>query len=240
MNAAINAARAKPMWEAIYNLLSSGVSATPESRAAFRRRLEEAADQIGDKRLKYEYKRALRDRFFEEGRAKVKRRPAAPLRPMLAAEFSRVERMRHLAVILLRHPHLLPEVEEALISLDLPSPLDRLREAMHDWLEAAPALDSATLLSHLEASDLAEEAARVSSSSQGVLPRCVCSDVTPAEAAEEWWNLFELLREPELESEAKAVRQTFDAEPALAAQQLIALRTAQLRAQAAGFSDDEE
>ncbi len=62
----------------------------------------------------------------------------------------------------------------------------------------------------------------------------------PAEAAEEWWGLFELLKEPELREEAEAVRRTFEADPAKAAQRLVALGMARLRAQAAGFADDED
>ena len=232
--------RAKPLSEALYALLSEGTPATPEGRAQLRRRLEQSAARIGDRALAGEYRRALLDRFFGERRAKG-RRPAAGLpRPALSAEIGRRERLRHLVVILLRHPCLLPDVEEALARFDLPPPLDRLRETMHDWLEAAPVLDSTTLLSHLEASGLAEEAARVSSGSRGVLPRCIRGDAMPAEAAEEWWGLFELLKEPELREEAEAVQRTFDAEPAKAAQQLIALGMARLRAQAAGFADDED
>ena len=242
MAAVLAAAQARSLWESIYDLLRSGSPATPDGRAALRRRLEEASARIGDKRLRYEYRRALLDRYFEDGRARTKPgQRSAPLpRPALTAEIGRGERVRHLLVILIHHPHLLPDVEETLTSLELRPPLDQLREAMHDWLEASPTLDSATLLSHLEASGLAEEAARISSTSQGVLPRCVRPGAMPAEAAEEWWSLFELLREPELREEAKAIEQTFDADPARAAQQLIALRLAQLRAQSAGFMEDEE
>jgi DNA primase len=56
---------ARPLSTALYDLLREGQGdATPEQRAAFRTRLEEAARRIPDRALSSEYRRALLDRFF--------------------------------------------------------------------------------------------------------------------------------------------------------------------------------
>ncbi|MFC7689384.1 toprim domain-containing protein [Paeniroseomonas aquatica] len=60
---------ARPLSVALYDLLAgASPPATPEQRAGFRNRLEEAAKAIPDRALAAEYKRALLDRFFASGR----------------------------------------------------------------------------------------------------------------------------------------------------------------------------
>src|SRR3954447_11282703 len=56
---------ARPLAECLYDLLREGAGdTTPEQRAAFRTRLEEAAKRIPDKALAGEYRSVLLDRFF--------------------------------------------------------------------------------------------------------------------------------------------------------------------------------
>src|ERR1700691_6251672 len=57
--------------------------------------------------------------------------------------------------VLLRHPGLLHDVEEALGTIDLAAPLARLRNELVLWAEHAQALDSGALLTHLTSAGLA-------------------------------------------------------------------------------------
>ena len=60
---------ARPLADALYGLLREAVGgATPEARAAFRTRLDQAARRIPDKALSDEYLEALRGRFYEDRR----------------------------------------------------------------------------------------------------------------------------------------------------------------------------
>ena len=142
---------ATPLADALYDLLrEAGGDATPEQRAAFLHRLEEAAERIPDKALASEYREALLDRFFAARRSRRAptgrtrhRRGAAPgprglhLRPDSVA----MERARILTAILLRHPSLLRDVEHAYAGLELPAPLGVLRDALIEWAETAEILD---------------------------------------------------------------------------------------------------
>ncbi len=62
---------ARPLAEALYEMLrEGGGDSTPEQRAAFRTRLEDAARRIPDKTLAGEYRRELQNRFFDAQRKK--------------------------------------------------------------------------------------------------------------------------------------------------------------------------
>ena len=220
---------ARPLADALYDLLraESGGN-TPERLAAFRGRLEAAAGRIQDKTLASEYRRALLDRFFA-----ARRRGAPAARPILLprsppdAARAAAERCRALLAILLRHPQLLHDVEEALNTLDLPPPFDRLRREIESWSLTAPALDSAALIAQLGAAGLAEEAAQVLSAVPVPLPACAASDAQPAEAEAGWWHIFGLMHRSRLEAEVAAASRDFALRPDDAAQRrLIALCTA--------------
>ena len=198
---------ARPLADALYDLLRAGIGEeTPERRAALRARLEAAAAQIRDKSLAGEYRRALLDRFFA-----ARRRNGAPAsRPILLArpapdpQGAAAERCRTLVAILLRHPVLLHDVEEALGRLELPEALDRLRRAILAWSVTAPALDSAALIAQLHAAGLAAEVAQVLSAVPVPLPACAAPDAQPAEAEAGWWHIFALMHRSQLEEEVAA------------------------------------
>ncbi len=138
---------ARPLAEALFDIVRETTGeATPEQRAALRGRLEEAAGRIRDKALAGEYRRALLDRFFQR-RVPAGRR-AGPVarairvqRPVPAPAVAEAERCRTLLAILLRHPGLLHDVEEALGGIDLPAPLARLRNEILGWAERSQALE---------------------------------------------------------------------------------------------------
>jgi DNA primase len=138
------------------------------------------------------------------------------------------EQARNLVAILLRHPALLQDVEEAFGSISLPSPLAELRAAMFDWSEGAERLDSGLLMTHLTAIGLAAEAAQALSASPNPLPECAAPDAMPAEAEEGWWHFFGLMHRDRLDEEVALAIRAFERQPDQAAQRrLISLRTAQ-------------
>ena len=223
---------ARPLSEVLYDLLTEGrPAATPEQRAALRRRLTEAAAAIPDRMLAAEYRRVLLDRFFAglrrpwrgQGGAPALRLPRLPVDPPAV----RLERARNLLAILLRHPLLLPEVEEPLAGLDLPEgPCTRLRDAMLAWLAGAETLDSADLFAHLAGCGL-EDAAAWATRGPG-LSAAAAPEAQPKEALDGWWHFFGLLRgEAELIADrAEAERMLVETNDPVAQQRLIRLTEA--------------
>jgi DNA primase len=193
---------ATPLADALYDLLreASG-DATPEQRAAFLTRLDQAAGRISDKALAGEYREALRGRFYaarRRGRGARFGGPAtAPLRaaprPQPASGIVATERARILTAILLRHPAIWHDVEHAYAGLDLPRPFDTLRTALRDWIETADVLDSQALMSHLTLSGLNAEADQALATVPVPLPACAALAAMPAEAEAGWWHIFGFL-----------------------------------------------
>ena len=224
---------ARPLVDTLFDVLREGGGEGPEARAALRARLDAAAEKIADKGLAAEYRAALRDRFFasRKPRGGVAGR-GAPVRrgARVAAEAgaSQTERARLLTALLLRHPGLLRDTEEAWANLDLPGPLARLRDAVLH-IEDHAALDSASLLAHLTASGLAADAASVLSASMP-LPTSARADAMPAEAEGEWWHLFGLMRGlSRLDHEVAEAARAYERDQTEAAQRrLIGLANARL------------
>ncbi|MCB4823629.1 DNA primase [Roseicella aerolata] len=218
---------AKPLSVALYDLLTEGKPAgTPEQRAAMRGRLEEAARRIPDKVLSGEYRRALLDRFFEANRRPMSgpgaRRapwpgrgerpigiPGLP-RPPIDQPAIRLERARNILAILLRHPILLPEVEEALVALDLPAgDCQALRAVMLAWFADAEALDSGSLTGHLARCGMGNAVTWVTRANG--LCAAAQPEAQPKEALDGWWHFFGLLQ-----GESELVQDLADAQRLLA------------------------
>ena len=221
---------ARPLADALYESMRRG-DTTPEQRAAFRARLEAAARRIPDKSLAGEYRSALIDRFFAERSTRKNSRFKPPVRLAARTLFTpaaaSAERERILTVILLRHPGLLHDVEDAYAKLALPHPLERLRATLLAWSETVDALDSAALITHLQHSGLATEVAQALSDVSGSLPACAATDAMPADAEAGWWHFFGLMNAGRLEDEVAAARRAFEERADEAAQRrLVALRAA--------------
>ncbi len=189
---------ARPMSEALFGLIAEGrPAATPEQRAALRNRLSGAAGAIADKALGAEYRRILLDRFFAAtrqqgpgGRPPPARRPP---RPAISEGPIRAERARMLLAVILRHPWLLAQVEEALGLLDLPDgPPAQLRAAILAWHPAAERVDSEGLIAHLRTSGW-EDAVAWALSPAG-LPLAARAEALPGEVEEGFWHFFLRLR----------------------------------------------
>ncbi len=211
-------AGARPLAEALFDLLrEGGDEATPEGRAAFRHRLEDAAGRIPDKALAGEYRRALLDRFFARprtGGARARageRRPAARfVREAVAGGAPSHERARILTAILLRHPALLHDVAHAYEGLHLEGAPARLRDALLAIAAAADhALDSEGVISQLSHSGIEGELSQVFAASSLPLPACARPDAMPAEAEAGWWHYFGLLDPRRLDAEISATEQDY-------------------------------
>ena len=207
-------ASARPLSEALFDLLREGADdSTPERRAAFRHRLEDAAGRIPDKALAGEYRRTLLDRFFaarsRPGRADARKPAARFVREAVAGGAAPHERARILTAILLRHPSLLHDVAHAYEGLHLEGGPARLRDALLTTAGADHALDSAGLISHLSHSGVEGELSQVFAASSLPLPACARPDAMPAEAEAGWWHYFGLLDPGRLDAEIEATREDY-------------------------------
>jgi DNA primase len=217
---------ARPLAECLYDLLHEGMTDTsPEQRAAFRTRLEDAAKRIPDKALAGEYRSVLLDRFFasrrrdrggpgsanRSGYHRSSLNQAAPHRtgprPPADARAIAAERARILTAILLRHPGLFHDVEHAYAGLELEPPLAQLRDAIAEWAIHAEVLDSEALMDHLDGFGLNTEVGKVLAGTPVPLPVCASSAAMPAEAEEGWWHIFGFLNVDRLREEVDLARQ---------------------------------
>jgi len=238
---------ARPLAVALFDLLAGDRPlATPEQRADLRNRLEAAARTIPDRALAAEYRRALLDRYFDTfrrpppprgprsqgGQGAWRGRPAplgvpGIIRAPIDAPAIRAERARNLLAIILRHPMLLPEVEESLADIDLPEGEPAaLRAAIFAWFATADVLDSARLMDQL-ASDGMQQSVTWATRPAGL---CAAAGeaAQPGEALDGWWHFFGLLRgEAELiEDRAAAQKSLFETNDPAAQQRLIRLTEA--------------
>jgi DNA primase len=211
-NAAFQAVldRARPLAQTLYDLLAEGTSGSPESRAALRHKLNEAASQIGDKSLAAEYRRALQDTFFARRPSRFRAKPAAnpPFRPNLdnATRDATMERERVLTAILLRHPALLAETAHAYEGIVMSIQHDSLRTALLDANDASSRLDSAALMDHLASVGLDVAARRVLAEAPVPLPACARPEALSEAALAGWWHYFGLLDPHRLDAEIAAAR----------------------------------
>lgn len=222
---------AKPLSQALFDGLREGVStATPEARAQLLARLMEAAGRIADRSLAGEYRQDLRTRFYAlRGRTNGRTPPSLPpARTAPDGGTAMLQRLRLLTVILLRHPDLIADVEEAFCRLELPPGLHRLRSALIDRADQAHRdggpLDSAGLIDHLHHVGLSAEVEQVLSAVAVGLPECARDTAMPAEAEAGWWHFFGLMHPDRLETEIQDARRAFTDRPDEEAQRrLIAL-----------------
>ena len=235
---------AQPLSEALYTLVAGNTQpATPEARAALRHRLEEAARTIPDKTLAGEYRRTLLDRFFA-ARPRPGGKPPPPriIRRAPDPAAARADAARCALAILIANPWLIPQVEEALVSLELPGgPATRLQNGLGSWLSAPHALDSASLIAHL-AQGGENDALAWAMRPEG-LPQAARPNTQPGDAENGWWHFFLRLRGEEslLEDQRAAERdwiETNDPGAALRLQRLTEALAAQRRGEADGAESD--
>lgn len=248
---------ALPISEVLFDMLAEGANlTTPEGRAQFRGKLVETAGKITDKSLAGEYRSLLLDRFFANrprngGKKNTGPQKPAPLRvprPVIDPAAADAERGRILTVILLNHPQLLPDIEEAFSLLDLPEDCETLREAFSAYLTDHNAhqsaaklqtgnetLDLQSLLTHLQKTALGAVATRIMQAAP--LPAGAMAGASLAEAADLWWEMFGLMRSSRLKlrDQRDEQRQRYLAAPddPQTVQKFIRLNTALARAERA-------
>ena len=190
--------------------------------------IETAARRIPDRTLASEYRRVLLDRFFA-GRNTRQRSSAKQViaRPSPTSDTVTTERLRILTAILLRHPIILRDVEQACAGLELPPPLALLHNCIQEWSEITEILDSQALISHLTASGLHAEVDQVLAMAPVPLPACASSTAMPAEAEAGWWHIFGFLNVQRLGEEIALAEAAFRQDMTPQNQnRLIALKTA--------------
>ena len=198
---------ARPLDAALFDLLRLAGETTPEQRVQFRRRLEAAAGAIGDRALSAAYRGALLDRFFAATRRNAPRPQSRAVRPSLdigsgGISTADANRARMLVAILVHHPGLSLDLEEAFGALTLPEGLKALRDAMLAYFSDADTLDSVTLVNHLHALGLMAELSPILDDT----PSCGRPEAQPAEAEAGWWHFYGLMHRNGLEHARDAAR----------------------------------
>jgi DNA primase len=171
--------------------------------------------------------------------------------------------MRMLLAILLRHPDLLHDVEQAFCHLELPEGLASVRAAMLDWsgtpcgtldalgrpvgeengdeASASPPLDSASLIAHLHSAGLSAQMDVILAPSPLPVAAAASAEAMPAEAEEAWWQFFGLVNAAGLREQVAAAERLFTERCDLAAQkQLILLKSALIAVERGEQAGDEE
>jgi DNA primase len=157
---------ARPLSEMLWQSeLSARPIDTPERRADLEHRLMAQAGLIADRAVQAEYRRFLRDRLFQLGRAarpgparattrsgarppSLGAVPEAP--PPLPSLPGRRNRELFLGALIYRMPALIEEWIEEIAALDVPEPeLDSLRRAILEIGHTNPGLDANALQQHL-------------------------------------------------------------------------------------------
>ena len=211
---------ASSLSQELFGLLTGGeTNPTPERRAALRERLVALAKLIPDRSLSSEFRSTFLDMFFErfrKGNGKKqqfkgdRKSLSLPLSQENAGENRRVEvgadeRLNILTALLLKHPDILPHVEQAYSHLVLPESLDLLRGALLDWAAQGGELTDESCQAWLEEHGLQDLTEALLA---GPLPREVGSkrekdDVLKVEIIESWWHFYGLVNFASFEREVK-------------------------------------
>ncbi len=219
---------AQPISAVLFEMAAEGANrSSPEGWTALRHKLAEMAKRISDKTLAAEYHAALQARCKDErfialrptfGAKKtfgrLKPPPLRGPRPSIDPAAADAARGNILTIILLNHPALLPDMEEAFSLIDLSADCASLRAAFSAYLAALndaagsaklpksnESLDLQSLLTHLQTNELstvAERVLRESSLAGAPLPAGAAPGAPLAEAAELWWEMFGLMRSSRL------------------------------------------
>jgi DNA primase len=193
--------QAQPLSALLFDMLAEGVVRdTPERRASFHKRLVEAASRIPDKALAGEYRSLLLGRFFAERRPTPFKNGAKPSARSAMIDRASIQKIAPgasdairghiMTAILLAHPKMFPDVEEAFAQIPLPPSCARLRDEISNFAAAAKTLDTETLFTHLSGLGLAEEARLVEAVAAGHYRPD--PELSPSETAKAWWS-FNLL-----------------------------------------------
>ncbi|MGE4520896.1 MAG: DNA primase [Acetobacter sp.] len=246
---------ARGLSDVLFDLLAGGmVQPGPEERAALRHKLTESAALITDKTLASEYRRTLLDRFFarfrSNGRGKAGGAPfvgsagrQAEVTGFIALDQTR-ERHRLLLQLLLRHPALVPDMEEALCRLELAADFAAVRAALLDFsAEGAHAPSAGTLRAWVAQNGLEETIRAVMREEDGFAaqPDDTTDPAQLVSARTQWWHFYGLLDRARFEAEVEREIASFTAKNGDADQwqRLQARLEARERLKRGGLEDTE-
>ncbi len=197
---------AQPLIDVLWRLETQGKAVdTPERRAALEKSLNDRASMVADHSVQEHYRRAFRDRLWDEfrgkrnktpgfaGRAQSGRSSALPHRPQLPPPPP--DRRREVVLIgtIINHPEIAHRVEERLGLISFgDSELDKLRQEVLKHLHDAPDLDSASLKTHLVETGFAETMRFVTGEAALGHAGFARNEASEAEAREGWDHTWEL------------------------------------------------
>ena len=208
----------RSLADLLYETVAGEPGATPEARAVVRRRLEELAGRIADRTLQEEYRRYFRDRWDADLRARRSSGPprhSAPraLRPQLAPARTRMLRERFLLRLLLAHPWLLAEADEALATQRFSAaPCERIRAALVMGAGDYAALDPPALINHLREAGLGDALEAVIGQDFLHAPHTTMTGATPDEVRAAFLAGLQALDPDRLEQDLAEARARLAAE----------------------------
>ncbi|QDH16426.1 DNA primase [Swingsia samuiensis] len=198
----------------LFALVTAGmIDPTPEQRAALRDKLISLSKMVPDRSLAGEYRSSLLDMFFERYRKKWKAKNGSPQMSRsysgldapktLHIEAGADKRLRILTALLLQHPNIFPDVEQAYTALNLPKDLDHLRGVFLDWVYQNQSLTHENCREWLEKQGVYAEAQALV---EKFLPRDIeksenRDDVLSVEVSESWWHFYGLVNFRNFEQE---------------------------------------
>jgi DNA primase len=240
---------AAPISEALFGMLAEGASSeTPESRAVFYKRLEDAAARIPDKALAKEYRAVLIGRFFSEWRPSNKfKQTAKPAhrrsqQTVIRPEDANVRRGYVILSVLINLPALFPFFEEALFRISFAPPCLEIFRHLQDFINDEKVIDHEGFISYLEGFGLDGKVRQViATAAADYRPS---SEMQLSEAAKAIWHFYYLMPETisllkeQCEQQLRHFLEHPDDQESLA--KLVKYQELQLKARAGEFEGADE
>lgn len=179
------------------------VPKTPEQQALVRKQFLDMLDTITDSSIKFPYKAAANDKFFQAFRPKKGRRKEDPIQTVgILTKFDTKKLQRYiLFATILNHPSLLGEVEEQFLKIEIPpaeAELNQLRDEILQKINVSEGLDKEALRHHMNSRGL-----------EGLLEAVLSNDVyshasfakpesSLEDAREGWQDVWYMLEERDM------------------------------------------
>ena len=187
--------RARPFHTALFEFIKERhLLSTPEGRAAFKTAMISYASLVKDRTLAIEYKRTWIDNIFRERPTRQQLKVTKFVRTLLTKEAAILECKRNIVAIIITHPSVLSDLQEAFSLISLPGSWANIRRLTLHWWDTHHDLDSGALLNHLSASSAWPEVEEVLNPRLPLpLAACVKPDAMPADIERDWYHFFGFL-----------------------------------------------
>lgn len=183
---------------------------SPEGRAALAERLDAAAAKVRHRALSWQYRMELRSRFNSRSAVIARVDRAVPGQDAITSENARI-----LTAAILHHPQILPRVEHAYLTMDLPAPWGSLQAAIIERIEADD------LVAGLRACGLGGFVSQALADFPAPLPAFARRDAALEEVEGGWWQVHALMGRPTLDEQIEQATADFAADPSVATQDRI-------------------